>query len=212
MLILDDFAIRDFTLSQADDLYELIGERGPTRRPRSSPRTGQAVGLVSAVPEPRRRRVDPRSDRELRAPHPHGRPVLPAQQTAPHQDEAVAHASDHRHPTHAQRPRCDNPAPGPDRPTGRPHIYCSPQCRPSRPPPRAPLTVDIHQDDNDETNRRSWTVRPPPRTRHRHHRNRPRPVQRQRPRPRPTTTSSHHDTKEATPSTRHQPTPDEGIT
>lgn len=29
VLILDDFAIRDFTLSQADDLYELITERGP---------------------------------------------------------------------------------------------------------------------------------------------------------------------------------------
>lgn len=28
VLILDDFAIRDFTLSQADDLYELITERG----------------------------------------------------------------------------------------------------------------------------------------------------------------------------------------
>lgn len=29
VLILDDFAIRDFTLTQADDLYELVTERGP---------------------------------------------------------------------------------------------------------------------------------------------------------------------------------------
>ncbi len=33
LLILDDFAMRDFTLAQADDLYELIGERVAARRP-----------------------------------------------------------------------------------------------------------------------------------------------------------------------------------
>lgn len=33
LLILDDFAIRDFTLAQADDLYELIGERFAANRP-----------------------------------------------------------------------------------------------------------------------------------------------------------------------------------
>lgn len=33
MLILDDFAMRDFTLAQADDLYELIGERVTAHRP-----------------------------------------------------------------------------------------------------------------------------------------------------------------------------------
>lgn len=33
LLILDDFAMRDFTLAQADDLYELIGERAAARRP-----------------------------------------------------------------------------------------------------------------------------------------------------------------------------------
>jgi len=33
LLILDDFAMRDFTLAQADDLYELVGERAPAHRP-----------------------------------------------------------------------------------------------------------------------------------------------------------------------------------
>lgn len=33
VLILDDFAIREFTLNQADDLYELIGERAAAGRP-----------------------------------------------------------------------------------------------------------------------------------------------------------------------------------
>lgn len=32
LLILDDFAMRDFTLAQADDLYELVGERATAHR------------------------------------------------------------------------------------------------------------------------------------------------------------------------------------
>ena len=31
VLILDDFAMREFTLAQADDLYEVVTERGPRR-------------------------------------------------------------------------------------------------------------------------------------------------------------------------------------
>lgn len=33
LLILDDFAMRDLTLAQADDLYELVGDRTAARRP-----------------------------------------------------------------------------------------------------------------------------------------------------------------------------------
>ena len=33
LLILDDFAMRDFTLAQADDLYELITDRAAAQRP-----------------------------------------------------------------------------------------------------------------------------------------------------------------------------------
>ena len=80
VLILDDFAMRDFTAAQADDLYELITERAePQPRPHRQPGRRR---LVSAVPQPRRRRVDPRPARQHRPPRPHGRPQLPAQQAA----------------------------------------------------------------------------------------------------------------------------------
>ncbi len=55
---------------------------------------------------------------------------------------------------------CDNPVPDTTGKAGRPFTYCSPQCRPSNKPRRyrPPLAVDVHQDDSDNTNPRSWTV------------------------------------------------------
>lgn len=57
-------------------------------------------------------------------------------------------------------PGCDNPVPDTTGKAGRPFTYCSPHCRPSgktrRYPP--PLAVDVHQDDSDNANPRSWTV------------------------------------------------------
>jgi DNA replication protein DnaC len=50
LLILDDFAIRDFTLSQADDLYELVTERGP--RPAIFTANRQASDWYSLFPNP----------------------------------------------------------------------------------------------------------------------------------------------------------------
>jgi DNA replication protein DnaC len=50
VLILDDFAIRDFTLSQADDLYELVTERGP--RPAIFTANRQASDWYSLFPNP----------------------------------------------------------------------------------------------------------------------------------------------------------------
>ncbi len=74
VLVLDDFAMRDFTTAQADDLCELINR---TRRPELHPhRQPCRRRLVSAVPQPRRRRVDPRPAHQHRPPPPHGRPQL----------------------------------------------------------------------------------------------------------------------------------------
>ena len=80
VLIFDDFAMRDFTLAQADDLYELITAR--MTQVLDLHRQPSGLGLVLAVPQPGRRRVDPRPHRELGPPRAHGRQVLPAQQAA----------------------------------------------------------------------------------------------------------------------------------
>jgi len=50
LLILDDFAIRDFTLTQADDLYELITERGS--RPAIFTANRQASDWYTLFPNP----------------------------------------------------------------------------------------------------------------------------------------------------------------
>jgi DNA replication protein DnaC len=50
MLILDDFAMRDFTLAQADDLYELITERGA--KPAIFTANRQASDWYSLFPNP----------------------------------------------------------------------------------------------------------------------------------------------------------------
>ena len=63
--------------TQADDLYELVTERGPAGHLHRQP---PGLGLVHAVSQPGRGRVDPGPDRELRPPRPHGRPLVPAQQ------------------------------------------------------------------------------------------------------------------------------------
>jgi hypothetical protein len=62
------------------------------------------------------------------------------------------------------RAGCDNPVIRRPRQNGRPPIYCSPACRPSRKnhPNRGrfrdPITVEINQHDNDDNPSRSWTV------------------------------------------------------
>ncbi len=50
LLILDDFAIRDFTLTQADDLYELVSERAG--RPAIFTANRQASDWYSLFPNP----------------------------------------------------------------------------------------------------------------------------------------------------------------
>lgn len=52
LLILDDFAMRDFTLAQADDLYELVGERAAARRPVIFTANRAAVDWYPLFPNP----------------------------------------------------------------------------------------------------------------------------------------------------------------
>ena len=76
VLILDDFAMRELTPAQADDLYELITERTGRSLILTSNR---APGLVPAVPQPRRRRIPPRPAHQQQPPGLHERTQLPAQ-------------------------------------------------------------------------------------------------------------------------------------
>ncbi|GAC1600791.1 MAG: hypothetical protein NVS3B21_28120 [Acidimicrobiales bacterium] len=59
------------------------------------------------------------------------------------------------------RPGCANPVVRTPGQTGRPPIYCSPQCRPSRRFTRAQITVEVdHDDDPDDVRSgRSWVVK-----------------------------------------------------
>jgi DNA replication protein DnaC len=52
VLILDDFAMRDFTLAQADDLYELISERATARRPVIFTANRAAIDWYPLFPNP----------------------------------------------------------------------------------------------------------------------------------------------------------------
>ena len=81
VLILDDFAMRELTPAQADDLYELITERAGS----SLILTVQqgTAGLVPAVPQPRRRRVPARPAHQQQPPALHERTQLPAQTNDP---------------------------------------------------------------------------------------------------------------------------------
>ena len=80
VLILDDFAMRELTPAQADDLYELITERAGASLVLTSNRS--PPGLVPAVPQPRRRRIPPGPGHQQQPPGLHERPQLPAKKTA----------------------------------------------------------------------------------------------------------------------------------
>ena len=78
VLVLDDFAMRELTAAQADDLYELITERaGQVPDPDIQP---GARRLVPAVPQPRRRRIAPGPAHQQQPPGLHERAQLPPEQ------------------------------------------------------------------------------------------------------------------------------------
>jgi DNA replication protein DnaC len=77
VLVLDDFAMRELTAPQADDLYELITERREIPDPDQQP---GGLRLVSAVPQPGRRRVAPGPAHQQQPPGLHERAELPPEQ------------------------------------------------------------------------------------------------------------------------------------
>ncbi|MDQ1535765.1 MAG: hypothetical protein QOE58_158 [Actinomycetota bacterium] len=80
VLILDDFAMRDFTVGQADDLYELVTERASRSTIFTANR--QASDWYSLFPNP----VVAESilDQVVNTAYHVAMPLLPAQQTARH--------------------------------------------------------------------------------------------------------------------------------
>ena len=79
VLICDDFAMREFTAAQADDLYELLTERvGRPGRSLILTSNRSPVGLVPAVPQRGRRRVHPGPGPQHQPPPAAGRQELPS--------------------------------------------------------------------------------------------------------------------------------------
>ena len=79
VLIFDDFAMREFTAAQADDLYELLTERvGRPGRSLILTSNRSPVGLVPAVPQRGRRRVHPGPGPQYQPPPAAGRQELPS--------------------------------------------------------------------------------------------------------------------------------------
>jgi hypothetical protein len=99
--------------------------------------------------------VDPRPDRQLGPPRPHGRPLLPTEQ-APRRPEGGDEVTG---PTCASA-GCDNPVIRRPGRRGRPPIYCSPACRPSRAggAGRHQISVEVDQQDADDGPGRTWVV------------------------------------------------------
>ena len=89
VLILDDFAMRELTAAQADDLYELISERAQAGRSLIITSNRSPARLVPAVPQPRRRRVAARPAHQHQPPGLHERPQLPTQQAPQERDSTT---------------------------------------------------------------------------------------------------------------------------
>ena len=80
VLVLDDFAMRELTAAQADDLLRAHHRKS---REITGPDVQQgARRLVPAVPQPRRRRIPPGPAHQQQPPGLHERAELPAEQTA----------------------------------------------------------------------------------------------------------------------------------
>ena len=93
VLILNDFAMRELTPGQADDLYELITERSGRSLVLTSNRAPQ--DWYPLFPQPRRRRVPARQGHQQQPPALHERAQLPPQKTtrpACHHDREGGHA------------------------------------------------------------------------------------------------------------------------
>jgi hypothetical protein len=83
VLILDDFAMRELTAQQADDLYELISERAQAGRSLITTSNRTRPTGIRCSPT-RRRRVTARPAHQHQPPSLHERPQLPPQQAPRH--------------------------------------------------------------------------------------------------------------------------------
>lgn len=82
VLIVDDFAMREHTPTQSDDLYDLVSDRAIAAKPLILT-SNRAPRLVSTVAEPCRRRISARPARQHQPPSINGRPVLPTPERPP---------------------------------------------------------------------------------------------------------------------------------
>lgn len=83
VLIVDDFAMREHTPTQSDDLYDLVSDRAIAAKPLILTSNRAPKDLVPAVPEPRHCRIAAGPTDQHQPSGPHGRPVLPAPETTP---------------------------------------------------------------------------------------------------------------------------------
>ena len=143
VLILDDFAIRDFTLAQADDLYELVTERGA--RPAIFTANRQASDWYSLFPNPVvAESILDRIVNSAHHVHMDGRSFRPNKRPGATQPGRPSDGG----PTCASA-GCDNAVIRRPGRRGRPPIYCSPACRPSRTggAGRNQISVEVDQQD-----------------------------------------------------------------
>ena len=162
LLILDDFAMRELTAQQADDLYELISERAQTRPVTDRHLEPVTRRLVSAVPQPRRRRIPARPAHQHQPPGLHERPQLPPQQTT-----RPRRLDNHTRPPSRTTPEGHHlgnyvsPDPGELR-ERRHSAATSPPNRPTRNPRTRPTTRARSPAATSNPSRRGWS-RPGPR-------------------------------------------------
>lgn len=99
VLIVDDFAMREHTTTQSDDLYVLVSDRAIAGKPLNltSNRTPKDLVSTLAEPAPSRNAAAGPTDKH-QPPNPHGRTVLPTlETTGPHHqvDNLTQHRYDH---------------------------------------------------------------------------------------------------------------------
>jgi DNA replication protein DnaC len=170
LLICDDFAMRELTLPQADDLYEVITERAGRSMIVTSNRAPADWYPLFPNPVVAESIGGPVGQRRL--PRAHARPQLPAQ-PATHQRRGRVAVSATRVSSPNETPGAGGCArPGCPQPVvrnavGRPRLYCSPACRTeayrqAHPASREPLIVEVDHGSTSSKGRPAgqvWLVR-----------------------------------------------------
>jgi hypothetical protein len=84
VLIVDDFAMREHTPTQSDDLYDLVSDRAIAAKPLILTSNRAPKDWYPLFSEPRRRRILTGPTDQHQPPSADGRPVLPAPETTRH--------------------------------------------------------------------------------------------------------------------------------